>query len=154
MVVRRTTVVLAVMLLAALAAIGVLALEPQRAGAAPAATVRTCDGGVIEFTADEERVLRLHNQTRVSYGLTPLCVHPALTEAARVHSTAMVQQGYMWHGPVGARLWNHGYHWRTYGENIASGSGPYAPRRAPSTAGCTAPPTGPTSSTGASKRSA
>ena len=38
----------------------------------------------------------------------------------------MIRKDYFGHGSVGKRLKRHGYKWRTYGENIAGGTGRYA----------------------------
>jgi uncharacterized protein YkwD len=65
-----------------IAAPGVLILVPRGANAT-LVSVRTCDGATIALNADEERVLELHNRARTRRGLKALCVHPALTEAAR-----------------------------------------------------------------------
>jgi uncharacterized protein YkwD len=122
--VRYAGVILVGALLAAVAALSVSALEPERAEAA--SSVRTCGGGKIKLNAKEERTLRLHNRERTSRGLRALCVHPKLTEAARAHSSSMIKKDYFGHGSVGRRLKRHGYKWRVYGENIAGGTGRYA----------------------------
>jgi uncharacterized protein YkwD len=122
--VRYAGVILVGALLAAVAALSVSALEPERAEAA--SSVRTCGGGKIKLNAKEERTLRLHNRERTSRGLRALCVHPKLTEAARAHSRSMIKKDYFGHGSVGRRLKRHGYKWRVYGENIAGGTGRYA----------------------------
>ena len=124
MVLRYATVILAAAVLATVAALSVSAVEPEKAEAASA--VRTCGGGKIKLNAKEQGTLHLHNQTRKSRGLRLLCVHPALTKAARAHSADMIRKDYFGHGSVGTRLKRHGYKWRTYGENIAWGSGRYA----------------------------
>ena len=103
------------------AAVSVSATEPDEVQTASA--VKTCDGGTIQLNADEERTLRLHNHARESRGIRSLCVHPALTKAARSHSAAMIRKDRLWHGNVGRRLKGFGYDWRTYSENIAWGSG-------------------------------
>ncbi len=121
MILRYATVVFAAAVLATVAALSVSAIEPKKAEAAD--TVRTCDGGKVKLNAKEERTLRLHNTARKSRGLRPLCVHPALTKAARAHSALMIRKDYFGHGNTGLRLKRYGYKWRTYGENIAWGSG-------------------------------
>ena len=78
-------------------------------------------------------MLDLHNQTRADYGLQPLCVNPALTEAARAHSQEMLDGGYFGHesldgGAAGDRLegfgyTSYGYSYWAIGENIAWGTG-------------------------------
>ncbi len=119
---RHIIVVLAAVILATVgAAVSASAAEPGETETA--ATIATCDGTTIELNAEEERTLRLHNQARESRGIRPLCVHPALTEAARSHSADMIRKDYFRHGNVGRRLQRFGYNWITYGENIALGSG-------------------------------
>lgn len=123
MFIRHIIVVIAAVVLATTGglAASVSAAEPEEVETASA--VRTCGGGTIQLSAKEERTFRLHNRTRKGRGIRPLCVHPALTKAARSHSAAMIRKDRLWHGNVGRRLKKFGYHWRTYGENIAWGSG-------------------------------
>ncbi len=120
---RYATVVFAAAVLATVVALSVSAIEPRKAEAAD--TVRTCGGGKIKLNAKEERTLRLHNKARKSRGIRRLCVHPKLTKAARAHSADMIRKDYLGHGNVGRRLKRYDYNWRTYGENIAGGSGRY-----------------------------
>ena len=122
MAIRYGTIILAAALLATVVALSVSVLEPKKAEAAP---VTTCDGTTLELTPSEQRIVDLHNWTRTSRGLSPLCVDPILTTAARAHSAALLQSGSFGHGPVGARLRSYGYSWRTFGENIAGGSGSF-----------------------------
>jgi uncharacterized protein YkwD len=122
--VRYASVILVAAVLAAVVALSVSAVEPERAEAA--SKVRTCGGGTIKLNAKEERTLRLHSRERRSRGLRALCVHPKLTKAARAHSSDMIKKDYFGHGSVGRRLKRHGYTWRVYGENIAGGTGRYA----------------------------
>jgi uncharacterized protein YkwD len=121
--VRHIIVVTAAVVLATMGclATSVSTAEPEEVETASA--VRTCGGGTMRLSAKEERTFRLHNRARKSRGVRPLCVHPALTRAARSHSAAMIRKDRLWHGNVGRRLKRFGYHWRTYGENIACGSG-------------------------------
>ena len=121
---RCASVVLAAAVLAVVATIGVFALGAEEAGARGSAPARTCGGGRIELKAGEKRALQLHNRAREQRNLKRLCVHPKLQEAARAHSAAMIKRDRFFHGPVGERLERHGYRWKTYGENIAGGSGP------------------------------
>jgi uncharacterized protein YkwD len=93
--------------------------------------VKTCDGGSIELTADENQVLKLHNKARKEQRLQPLCVDPTLQKAARAHSADMIKKDYFGHnsrdGKTSAeRLKGLGYNWRATGENIAWGSGSYS----------------------------
>lgn len=119
---RYLTVIFAAGFLAVVTAFGVSLVEPDKAEAATVG-VRGCTGTIVQLTAAEQQMLGLHNQARTSRGLPRLCVHPALQRAARGHSADMIQRDYFSHGNVGARLHNYGYRWRTYGENIAYGSG-------------------------------
>jgi uncharacterized protein YkwD len=120
--IRHAIVVIAAVAVAtAGAGASVSAAEPKEAETASA--VGTCKGGTIQLNAKEERTFRLHIQARKSRGERPLCVHPALTKAARSHSAAMLRKDRLWHGNVGRRLKKFGYEWLTYGENIALGSG-------------------------------
>jgi uncharacterized protein YkwD len=95
--------------------------------------VGTCTGETIDLNSHEKRMLDLHNLTRADYGLQPLCVHPALTGAARAHSQEMLDGGFFGHesldgGNAGGRLEGFGYtsydysYWEI-GENIAWGTG-------------------------------
>ena len=124
MVLRYCVVVLASAVLATVLALSVSAVEPEKADAA--SSVRTCGGGTIQLNGKEESTLLLHNRERRSRGLSPFCVHPKLTEAARAHSTDMIRRDYFAHGDAGRRLKRHGYNWRVYAENIAGGTGSYA----------------------------
>ncbi len=119
-------------LVAVLAAMVVSATQPQEANATTVG-VTTCSGTTIQLTTDEKRTLDLHNQTRVANGLPRLCVHPALTNAARSHSQEMLTKGYFSHNSsngdtIEVRLKRFGYtssgysFWKV-GENIYWGSG-------------------------------
>jgi uncharacterized protein YkwD len=130
---RRTWMMFLAALLAVVAAMVVSATQPQVANATTTVSVTTCNGGTIQLNADEKRALDLHNQTRAANGLPGLCVHPALTNAARSHSQEMLDKGYFAHNSyngetVKARLERFGYtfsgysFWK-YGENIYWGSG-------------------------------
>jgi uncharacterized protein YkwD len=123
------------------------AVRPSASMAAPSATTATgtaststsvvgCTGTVVVLTADVKRTLDLHNQQRALSRLTPLCVHPALTAAARAHSQDMLAKGYFSHTSLNGntfvtRVVRAGYTgWRALAENIAWGSGTYgAPDR-------------------------
>ena len=120
MVTRQAGLVLTAIVFSALVLAGVLAVGTEEASAA---TVRSCGGGNVELTRDEERVFELQNRARESRGVRPLCVHPALQKAARSHSAKMIRKDRFFHGNVGKRLKRHGYRWSTYGQNIAYGSG-------------------------------
>lgn len=123
---KHTSVVLASVMLATLAAIGVAAVKPERASADT--SVRSCTGGAINLKANEKRMLELHNRARAEKGLKRLCVHPKLQRAARAHSLHMVKRDYFSHNTKGRsesaceRVRSFGYRWRTCAENIAWGS--------------------------------
>ena len=129
---RYATVVVAASL-ATITAVVVTAMGSDEAGAA-LTTVETCDGDAIDLTNNEKRTLDLHNQVRANEGLSPFCVQPALTEAARAHSQGMLDTGYLSHRSLDdetleARLERFGYtfsgysYW-AYAENIGEGDGP------------------------------
>lgn len=109
--------------LASTAAVSVSAIEAPEAAAAGGGYVKKCGGGKILLNADEKTTFAKHNNIRRDRGLKTFCVHPALQRAARTHSKDMIQRDYFAHGNVGKRLDKFGYDWRTYGENIAYGSG-------------------------------
>ena len=129
---KRVWTCVLVAALAAIGALGVLILAPPRAEAV-SPTARACGGGTIALNADEERLLQLHNRARAKRDLKALCVHPALTAAARAHSRDMLDRDYASHvSPEGEgvreRLRRFGYGpegYRRYaiGENIAWGCG-------------------------------
>lgn len=133
MVSRYVVVALLAAMLAAVAATGAIAqeekTEPARDAASEEASdaehdadvgaaVASCTGGKVNLSADESRMLDLHNKTRADRGLPHLCVHPALQRAARAHSKEMISKDRFSHGNVGKRLKKFGYRWSTYGENI------------------------------------
>ena len=129
---RRIMLVLAMATTLAVTAVGVSVAQIEEDEALPIAGM-TCDGGTIELNSTEERILDLHNQVRADNGLSPLCVNPILTDAARAHSQDMLDEGYFSHtSPDGetypARLERFGYTSTGYGdyavgENIGEGSG-------------------------------
>ena len=96
--------------------------------------VETCTGETIELTGDEKRTLDLHNQTRAGNGLSPLCVHPVLTESARAHSQEMLDEGYFGHESHDGEVMEDrierfgytsaGYSYWAIGENVGWGTGP------------------------------
>lgn len=123
---RYLSVVFLAAALAVIAAAGATAAEVEETDAARtaestaehSASVRSCTGGRISLSADEKRMLDLHNKIRADRGLPRLCVHPALQRTARAHSKEMIERDSFNHGDVGSRLKRYGYDWRTYGENI------------------------------------
>lgn len=116
----------------AISAVIALTLVSHRAEATTT-FVKTCGGGTIKVNAYEKRMLKLHNNARTKRGLKALCVHHALTKAARAHTQDMLDGDYSSHtSPEGEtikqRLVRFGYtfngyseYW--YGENIAWGCG-------------------------------
>ncbi len=130
MIKKHTSILFLAMALALTAAVGVSAADPREAEAA--ATVSTCSGGTITLSDTEKRSLDLHNQTRVSNGLSKFCVDSALQNAARAHSKEMIDKDYFSHNSYNGetfsnRLKRYGYtplpnrYW-TVGENIAYNS--------------------------------
>ncbi|MGF1472998.1 MAG: CAP domain-containing protein [Rubrobacteraceae bacterium] len=109
-----------------------LALAIMLANPAPseAAEVESCNGGTISLNTKEAEIFRQHNQIRRERNLKPYCVDPNLQKAARAHTNDMLERGYFSHTTrgtgerPGARIERYGYDWRSYGENIAWGSGP------------------------------
>lgn len=130
---RYVIVLFGAVLLAATVAFARSAVEPPdlQAATTGGGDVATCGGGSLYLDAQETRSLRLHNQARAERGLGKLCVSATLTKAARAHSREMIDRDYFAHNShngetPAARLRRFGYDWRTYGENVAWGSGPYA----------------------------
>ena len=120
-------------IMAVVAAMAVSAVEPEEAGAS-SIDVKSCTGGSIDLSSNEKRMLKLFNKARTNRGLRALCVHPALTKAARAHSREIFDKDYFcyasYNGEDGkARLKRFGYtfsgypYW-TYGGNITRSSGP------------------------------
>ena len=69
-------------------------------------------------------ILRIHNLHRD--GRLPLVLHPLLTRAAQKHADWMARKEAMSHrgegfSSAGQRIKESGYHWSTYGENVAYG---------------------------------
>jgi uncharacterized protein YkwD len=92
MVLKYVAPALTVTIVAVIAALGATAAEPQRAEAAVGVHVAACSGGNVELSAEEEKMLDLHNKTRAERGLPKFCVHPNLQRAARAHSKEMIAQ--------------------------------------------------------------
>jgi uncharacterized protein YkwD len=135
MILKYTATVFLAAVLAVTTAVGISAIEPERAEAA-GNTVKSCAGKNITLKAEEYRSLQLHNRERRERGLGRLCIHPQLQRAARAHSTDMVQRDYFSHNTRGrsetydARLKRYGYtikgySYRTTGENIGGGTGDF-----------------------------
>jgi uncharacterized protein YkwD len=75
------------------------------------------------LTRTETRLLALVNSARAHYGLRPLRVDWTLEAAARSHSVEMVRTNSFGHGDFSRRIRAFGVAGRTFGENIAWGTG-------------------------------
>ncbi len=124
---RRTTVLLASIFVAAIAVTAALVIDAPAASAAGAGYVGKCGGGRILLNADEKRTFALHNQARKTRNLRLFCVDPRLQKVARAHSRDMIQRDYFSHTTKGTnrsgcdRVKNSGYRFRYCAENIAWG---------------------------------
>ncbi len=132
MISRYVMMLLLAMMLAAIAAVGATAAEieeptagrdVERDARAGTSSVKSCTGGNVSLSADEERMFDLHNKSRADRGLSRLCVHPGLQKAARAHSQEMISKDNFKHCNVSQRLSKFGYRWSTYDENILYDSG-------------------------------
>lgn len=136
---KHLAIVVASILLAVSAALGVSAVDPPAAEAAPAGKVKRCGGGKIFLNSKERTTFLLHNKIRRNHDLKAFCVHPALQKAARAHSKDMIRRDYFSHDTKGRYTFDRrlkkfgytpkGYRYYTTGENIAYGSGSYASPR-------------------------
>ncbi|WP_328390529.1 CAP domain-containing protein [Streptomyces sp. NBC_00400] len=77
-------------------------------------------------SGDAARVVELVNKERSKAGCSPLTVNAKLTKAAQAHSKDMADHRNMSHtGSDGSspddRITRAGYHWNSYGENVAYG---------------------------------
>lgn len=103
---------------------GVTVTEPQSAEAVDGAEVKTCGGGKAGLTAEEKKMMDLHNQTRADRTISRLCVHPDLRRAARAHSKEMIDKDYYRHDFTnGDKFWQRlkrfvYKNYRIVGENI------------------------------------
>jgi uncharacterized protein YkwD len=89
------------------------------AGSASAARKASTTAGILQAV----------NAVRVSHGLAPLRVDPALGRAAESHTLDMLRGNYFAHGDFQGRML--AFHLTgLLGENLAWGSGPYARARA------------------------
>jgi uncharacterized protein YkwD len=130
---RRVCVLAAALLLATATVLllGVLTAEKPASAQSTLSGgyVTRCDGESLYLNAYEKSTYELHNQTRASNGLATLCLHEALTQAARSHSQEMIDKGYFSHNSYdgesfSARLERFGYDsYEEVGENVAWGSG-------------------------------
>ncbi|PNE40794.1 MULTISPECIES: CAP domain-containing protein [Streptomyces] len=95
------------------------------ASAAPAAAPKTA-ASAAPASGATARVLELVNKERGTAGCSPLALNAKLTKAAQAHSKDMADHHNMSHtgsdgSDPGARLTRAGYHWNSYGENVAYG---------------------------------
>jgi uncharacterized protein YkwD len=84
----------------------------------------------LTLTANEQEMVKLHNQARSQNGVGELCVDSRLVKAARLHAEDMIDKDYFSHTSqdgrsAGGRISAQGYKWAAYGENISYGSGSY-----------------------------
>ena len=125
---RQALTLFLALVLGTVVAVGISSVEPQEAGAA-SVQVNGCTGKDVSMTTAEKEMLDLHNRERADRNLPRLCVHPALQRAARAHSKDMIDRDYFSHNTKGKgessaeRVKRYGYRYRTFGENIAWGSG-------------------------------
>lgn len=126
---KHAAVLLASILLAAVIAVGVSAVDPPPAEAAGGGYVKKCGGGKIFLKAKEKRTFVLHNRIRRNRDLPTFCVHRDLQRAARFHSKEMIEEDYFSHYSKNGesfeqRLRRFGYrNYSAVGENIYGGSG-------------------------------
>ena len=131
---HRVYVLIAALVLATATLLFISIIDKEQTASAQSTSsgggsVPTCDGGSINLNAYEVRTYELHNQARASNGLATLCLHEALTQAARFHSQEMIDKGYFDHNSYdgesfSARLERFGYtSYTKVAENIAWGSG-------------------------------
>jgi uncharacterized protein YkwD len=132
---KRVAILAVSVLLATMAAIGVLAAD-QESASATGGKVNRCGGGTIFLGAKEKKTFALHNEIRRHHHLPTFCVHPTLEKTARDHSEDMIRKDYFSHDTKGRnetaeqRIKRFGYTPQGFsfymvGENIAYGSGTY-----------------------------
>ena len=102
---------------------GVTVTEPQSAEAVDGAEVKTCGGGKADLTAEEKKMMDLHNQTRADRNIFRPCVHPDLRRAARAHSKTIDEDYYRYDSTNGDEFWQYlkrfvYKNYRIVGENI------------------------------------
>jgi len=125
---KQVVTLLAALVLGIVGAVGLSAVQPQKADAA-GVEVRGCTGTQVSMSNVEKEMLDLHNERRAARNLPKLCVHPALQRAAGAHSKDMIERDYFSHDTKGSgttfaqRIKRAGYNYRIAGENIAWGAG-------------------------------
>jgi uncharacterized protein YkwD len=110
--------------------VDVVTIDPGSAPPPTADGVKWCPASPeqLALTANEQEMVKLHNQARSQNGVEELCVDSRLVKAARLHAKDMIEKDYFSHtsqdgrGP-GQRISAQGYKWAAYGENISYGSG-------------------------------
>jgi uncharacterized protein YkwD len=126
---KRSVIVGISLVVASVAAVGILAGNPERTQAAGGGYVKKCGGGTIFLKEKEKKTFVLHNRVRHNHGLRLFCVHPKLQKAARAHSKDMIERDYYSHDTKGRnesaceRVRRYGYNWRACAENIGVGQG-------------------------------
>jgi uncharacterized protein YkwD len=97
-VMKRSTLVVSLVLVASFTMLSVLVSDQESTQAASRGYVKTCGGeDTIFLKAKEKETLVLHNQIRRENDLRPFCVHPELQQAAREHSKDMIDRDYFSH---------------------------------------------------------
>ena len=104
------------------ASTGTTSASTASAGPGKAATT-PASGATAQYA---QQVVDLVNAQRSQHGCGPLSAEPRLAAAARSHSEDMADRGYFSHAsPEGEhadhRIEAAGYHWSSWGENIARG---------------------------------
>jgi uncharacterized protein YkwD len=77
----------------------------------------------------EQSLIAAVNDVRAAHNLRPLKVDAHLREAARAHSTTLLQTNVFEHGSFAERLALHGARGPAFGENLAWGTGRLASAR-------------------------
>ena len=136
---RHTLTILMAALLATAAGLGFLVTQPADATQEKATNPAVEPSGLnwcpsspeqLALTANEQEMVKLHNQARSQNGAGELCVDSRLVKAARLHAQDMIENDYFSHDSQdgrnpGDRISAQDYTWRTYAENIVYGSGNY-----------------------------
>ncbi|MFJ8073311.1 CAP domain-containing protein [Streptomyces sp. NPDC096176] len=99
---------------------------PKTQAPKPAAPKPTAPSTAAPASGDVARVVELVNSERSKAGCSPVTVNAKLTKAAQAHSEDMASHRNMSHtgsdgSDAGDRITRAGYHWSTYGENVAYG---------------------------------
>jgi uncharacterized protein YkwD len=100
-----------------------LALVVALLTAAAAEAAQETETAQTALSWHDRLLLEELNRARAAHGLAPLRVDARLQNAARAHSTDMLQRGYFAHGDFGARMSRHGVQAARLAENIGWASG-------------------------------